>query len=41
MAVPFPQYLLSRTDRFEPKPDCRSDGKHDKNRQNNELREFK
>jgi hypothetical protein len=41
-AVPFIRHLLdlSRTDWFDAKPDRRSDGKHDKNRQNKQLREF-
>ena len=39
-SVPFTRYLLdlSRTDRFDAKPDRGSNGKHDKKRQNNELR---
>lgn len=37
---PFACYLLdlNSTDRFDAKPDRRSNGKHDKKRQNNELR---
>jgi hypothetical protein len=41
-SVPFTHYLLdlSRTDRFDAKPDRRSNGKHDKKRQNKQLCEF-
>jgi hypothetical protein len=41
-SVPFACYLLdlNSTDRFDAKPDRRSDGKHDKKRQNKQLCEF-
>jgi hypothetical protein len=41
-AVPFTRHLLdlSRMDWFDAKPDRRSDGKQDKNRQNKQLCEF-